>query len=135
MSFPRVLPVGDAALTVELGDRLDPETNARVRTLDRDLAATPFDGFRESVPTHRSQPNDRPASTATRALTEGGSTLSRYSVDCSSNSSQLGMDTRRTLMPAAASRASARTMSCTSDPVAIRITSGGSDPCARAFST
>ena len=54
MSFPRVLPVGDAALTVELGDRLDPETNARVQTLDRDLAATPFDGFRESVPTHRS---------------------------------------------------------------------------------
>jgi KipI family sensor histidine kinase inhibitor len=54
LSFPRVLPLGDAALTVELGEGLDAATNARVRALDRDLAAAPFDGFRESVPTHRS---------------------------------------------------------------------------------
>ncbi len=54
MSFPRVLPLGDAAVTVELGDRLDAETNALVRALDRNLAAAPFDGLRESVPTHRS---------------------------------------------------------------------------------
>jgi antagonist of KipI len=54
LSFPRVLPVGDAALTVELGDALSAATSARVLALDRDLAATPFEGFREAVPTHRS---------------------------------------------------------------------------------
>jgi KipI family sensor histidine kinase inhibitor len=54
VSLPRVLPVGDAACTVELGDALDPATNARVRALDRDLALLPFDGFREAVPAHRS---------------------------------------------------------------------------------
>ncbi len=54
MTFPRVLPVGDAAVTVELGEALDPTTNARVRALDRDLARAPFDGFREAVPALRS---------------------------------------------------------------------------------
>ena len=54
MSFPRVLPVGDAALTVELGDALSPATSARVLALDRDLARAPFEGFREAVPSHRS---------------------------------------------------------------------------------
>jgi KipI family sensor histidine kinase inhibitor len=54
LTFPRVLPVGDAAVTVELGDRLDPATNARVRALDRDLVRAPFDGFREAVPSLRS---------------------------------------------------------------------------------
>jgi antagonist of KipI len=54
LSFPRVLPVGDAALTVELGDGLSPATNARVLALDRDLAKAPFEGFREAVPSHRS---------------------------------------------------------------------------------
>ena len=46
MSFPRVLPVGDAALSVELGDALSPATNARVLSLDRELALAPFEGFR-----------------------------------------------------------------------------------------
>jgi KipI family sensor histidine kinase inhibitor len=54
LTFPRALPVGDAALTLELGDALDAATNARVLSLDRDLARSPFDGFREAVPTHRS---------------------------------------------------------------------------------
>jgi len=54
LSFPRALPVGDAALTVELGDALSPATNARVLALDRDLAKNPFEGFREAVPSHRS---------------------------------------------------------------------------------
>jgi antagonist of KipI len=54
VSFPRVLPVGDAAATVELGDRLDPVTNRRVLALDHELASRPFPGFREAVPTHRS---------------------------------------------------------------------------------
>jgi KipI family sensor histidine kinase inhibitor len=52
--LPRVLPVGDSALTFEFGDRLDGVLNARVRALDRALAERPFPGFRESVPTHRS---------------------------------------------------------------------------------
>lgn len=54
MSFPRVLPVGDAAATVELGDALDPATNARVRGLDHALRRAPFEGFREAVPALRS---------------------------------------------------------------------------------
>jgi len=54
LSFPRVLPLGDAAVTLELGDRLDEATNERVRAVDAELARAPFDGFRESVPTHRS---------------------------------------------------------------------------------
>jgi len=54
LTFPRALPVGDTALALELGDALDPRTSARVRALDLALAGAPFDGFRESVPTHRS---------------------------------------------------------------------------------
>jgi len=54
VSDPRVRPLGDAAVSLELGDSLDPVTNARVRALDRELARDPFDGFREAVPTHRS---------------------------------------------------------------------------------
>ena len=54
MSFPRVLPVGEAALTVELGGALDSATNARVLSLERDLALDPFEGFCEAVPSHRS---------------------------------------------------------------------------------
>jgi KipI family sensor histidine kinase inhibitor len=54
LTFPRALPVGDAAVTLELGDALDARTSARVRALERALARAPFDGFRESVPTHRS---------------------------------------------------------------------------------
>jgi len=54
LSFPRARPVGDAALSLELGDSLDAATNARVRALDRELARAPFEGFREAVPTHRS---------------------------------------------------------------------------------
>jgi KipI family sensor histidine kinase inhibitor len=53
LSRPRVLPVGDAALTVEMGDELSPATSARVLSLDRDLASAPFEGFREAVPSHR----------------------------------------------------------------------------------
>jgi KipI family sensor histidine kinase inhibitor len=48
-----VLPVGDAAATLELGDRIDPELAARVRALDRRLAGSPFPGLREAVPSYR----------------------------------------------------------------------------------
>ena len=52
--FPRVRPVGDQAATLELGDAIDAEVNRRVQGLDRALAANPFPGFREAVPTYRS---------------------------------------------------------------------------------
>ncbi len=54
MTVPRVLPVGDAALSLELGDTLDP---ARARACGRSIWSWPArrsTGFRESVPTHRS---------------------------------------------------------------------------------
>jgi len=51
---PRFLPVGDAALSVELGDAIDPALNARVRGLDRAVRDRPFPGFREAAPTYRS---------------------------------------------------------------------------------
>jgi len=54
LSFPRVLAVGDAAVTVELGNDIDPDLAARVRALDRSLLRAPFPGFRESAPAYRS---------------------------------------------------------------------------------
>jgi inhibitor of KinA len=45
---------GDRGLLVEYGDRIDPEINARVRTMDMVLAAFPIDGIQEVVPTYRS---------------------------------------------------------------------------------
>ena len=51
---PRILPVGDAALTVEMGRALLPELNARVRALDEALRADPFSGLVESVPAYAS---------------------------------------------------------------------------------
>lgn len=54
MSAPRILPLGDAGFSVELGDTLDAATNARVRALDRALAERPFPGLVECVPTLRS---------------------------------------------------------------------------------
>src|SRR5205085_7769647 len=44
-----------------------------------------------SAPVYRSQPSTDACSTATRAVTDGGSTASRYSWGCASNSSQHGM--------------------------------------------
>jgi len=52
-AVPRVLAVGDAAVSVEFGDTLDPVLNACVRGLDRALAAAPVPGQIESVPSHR----------------------------------------------------------------------------------
>jgi KipI family sensor histidine kinase inhibitor len=50
----RVLPCGDAALTVEFGDTVDPALNARVLGLDDLLAANPLAGVIETIPTYRS---------------------------------------------------------------------------------
>jgi antagonist of KipI len=49
----RVRPVGDAALSVELGDGVDLATSARVRALDASLARDPLPGVLETVPTYR----------------------------------------------------------------------------------
>ncbi len=54
LSYPRRLPAGEAAVVVELGNAIDPDLNARVRALDRELANHPFEGFTEAVPTYRS---------------------------------------------------------------------------------
>jgi KipI family sensor histidine kinase inhibitor len=54
LSVPRILPLGSAGFSVELGDALDQATNARVRALDQALVERPFAGFVESVPTLRS---------------------------------------------------------------------------------
>ena len=51
---PRLLLAGDTALTVELGDSVDPAVNARVIALDRALADAKLAGIVETVPTYRS---------------------------------------------------------------------------------
>ncbi|PYQ23678.1 MAG: hypothetical protein DMF79_03275 [Acidobacteria bacterium] len=51
---PRVLPVGDRAAAVELGDAIDPALNARVRALAASLSREPLPGLLETVPTYRS---------------------------------------------------------------------------------
>ncbi|MCU0314803.1 MAG: 5-oxoprolinase subunit PxpB [Solirubrobacteraceae bacterium] len=51
---PRVLALGDTAVSLELGSVLDAATSDRVRALDEAMRARPFPGFREAVPTYRS---------------------------------------------------------------------------------
>lgn len=51
---PRLLPSGDAAITVEFGRAIDEQANRRVLALDRALADAPIDGVTETVPTYRS---------------------------------------------------------------------------------
>ena len=46
--------LGEAALTVELGDRIAPAINARVHALHADLTVNPLPGLLESVPAYRS---------------------------------------------------------------------------------
>lgn len=52
--YPRILPVGEAAFTVEFGDAVDAALNRRVHALDAALAASPPPGLLEAVPTYRS---------------------------------------------------------------------------------
>jgi KipI family sensor histidine kinase inhibitor len=73
---PRLLPVGDSALSVVFGDTIDAETNARVRALDARLLACPFPGFREAIPAHSTllvlyDPSTCDHATAVAALQEG----------------------------------------------------------------
>lgn len=52
--YPRVLPAGDAALTVEFGESIDPEVNDRVMTFTRAIESLDLTGLIETVPTYRS---------------------------------------------------------------------------------
>lgn len=51
---PRILALGDGALTLELGDRIDPALNARVMAARDALAALKLDGISDVVPAYRS---------------------------------------------------------------------------------
>ncbi len=51
---PRFLDQGDAALTVEFGDSVDPEINAQVLALDRAFLTEAPVGVRETTPSYRS---------------------------------------------------------------------------------
>ncbi|MER2266322.1 5-oxoprolinase subunit PxpB [Methylobacterium oxalidis] len=50
----RILPCGDTALTVELGETIDPRLNARVLALEARVLAANLPGLVETVPTYRS---------------------------------------------------------------------------------
>lgn len=50
----RYLPVGDCAITVEIGDEIAPNINAIVRALTLALEQLQLPGIRELVPTYRS---------------------------------------------------------------------------------
>jgi KipI family sensor histidine kinase inhibitor len=54
LSPPRLLPSGDAAITVEFSRNIDDAANQRVLALDRTLANEPVSGVTETVPTYRS---------------------------------------------------------------------------------
>jgi KipI family sensor histidine kinase inhibitor len=54
LSPPRLLPSGDAAITVEFSRSIDADANRRVLALDKNLARQPIAGITETVPTYRS---------------------------------------------------------------------------------
>jgi KipI family sensor histidine kinase inhibitor len=51
---PRLIPCGDAALTVEFGQDVDPAVSDQVLALDRALGLARHPAIRETVPTYRS---------------------------------------------------------------------------------
>jgi inhibitor of KinA len=51
---PRLLELGDAALTLELGERIDPAINARVMAARDVIAVANIEGIADIVPTYRS---------------------------------------------------------------------------------
>jgi inhibitor of KinA len=53
-AYPRILPVGETAFTVEFGESVDAALNRQVIALDQALAETPIPGVIECVPTYRS---------------------------------------------------------------------------------
>jgi len=52
--LPRLLPCGDAAVSIEFGTGIDPEVSARVLALDAALNARNVPGLIETLPTYRS---------------------------------------------------------------------------------
>jgi len=52
-AFPRILPVGEGAFTVEFGNRVDPALTARVHAFDARLTSESLPGLVETVPTYR----------------------------------------------------------------------------------
>jgi inhibitor of KinA len=52
--YPRILPVGETAFTVEFGDAVDATLNRQVHALDAALRARSVPGLVETVPTYRS---------------------------------------------------------------------------------
>jgi len=53
-AFPRLQPLGDAALLVELGSGIDPDLNRRVHALAARLMAATLPGVVEIVPAYAS---------------------------------------------------------------------------------
>lgn len=51
---PRIVPVGDSAILIELGETVDPAINAAVLALDAAIARLALPGVVELVPTYRS---------------------------------------------------------------------------------
>ncbi|MCX8100519.1 MAG: 5-oxoprolinase subunit PxpB [Geminicoccaceae bacterium] len=51
---PRIVPVGDGAILIELGETIDPAINALVLALDARIRAMALEGVVELVPTYRS---------------------------------------------------------------------------------
>lgn len=54
MSYPRILPYGDAAILVEYGDSIDRDLNARVMALDALVGDLEIAGVLETMPSFRS---------------------------------------------------------------------------------
>ena len=54
MPPPRFLAAGDSAVVVELGDKIDPDINARIIALDAAILAARIPGVVETVTTYRS---------------------------------------------------------------------------------
>jgi 5-oxoprolinase (ATP-hydrolysing) subunit B len=50
---PQILPLGDAALTVDFGDAIDPARNRAVLALEQAVAAAEWPGVLETVPSYR----------------------------------------------------------------------------------
>lgn len=52
MTYPRCAPLGDSALTLSFGDRIDPGTHQWVMAVTRRLRAAPLRSVREVVPAY-----------------------------------------------------------------------------------
>lgn len=49
---PRIVPMGDSALLIQLGDEIDVATNQRIHRLSALISTSPFVGFIETVPAY-----------------------------------------------------------------------------------